>query len=179
MANLIRRSGGQAGEAPAQVVPRWDPFRIMAEMLGDLTPGTWSRSGGEGMYIPAFEVTERGDSYLFKADLPGFKEDDLDIQLTGNRLTISGKREAETSDDNERCYVYERNYGSFTRTFTLPEGIDAENVKADLKDGVLALTIPKKPEVQPKRISLKPGAGAGAGAGDAGAGAGAKKAAKA
>ena len=153
MANLTRRGGGETG---TQVVPRWDPFRIMAEMFGG-DEARWAR-GGEAMFIPAFEVLERKEAYLFKADLPGFKEDDVDIQLTGNRLTISGKREAEQADQSDRYYTSERMYGSFTRTFTLPEGIDAENVRAELKDGVLNLTIPKKPEVQPKRIQLKPGA---------------------
>ncbi len=152
MANLIRRSG----EALTQV-PRWDPFRMMAEMLGaELEPAGLTR-GGQAMFIPAFEVVERKDAYVFKADLPGFKEADVDIQLTGNRLTLSGKREAEQTDESERYYAYERTYGSFTRTFTLPEGIDADHVRADLKDGVLTLIVPKKPEVQPKRIQLKPG----------------------
>ena len=136
------------------MVPRWDPFRIMAEMLGGDVSGGWARAG-EAMYVPAFEVLERKDAYVFKGDLPGFKESDLDIQLTGNRLTVSGKREAEETEDNDRWYVYERTYGSFTRTFTLPEGIDPENVRAELKNGVLSLFVSKKPEAHAKRIQLK------------------------
>src|SRR5262245_25152431 len=119
VANLIRRHGGEP-----EVGRRWDPFRIMAEMFGGDVGGGWTRPS-EAMFTPAFEVVERKDAYLFKADLPGFKEADLDIQLTGNRLMITGKREAEDTEESERTYVYERNYGSFTRTFTLPEGIDA------------------------------------------------------
>src|SRR5215831_3398428 len=68
----------------------------------------------------------------------------------------------ETKDEGERYYAYERNYGSFTRSFTLPDGVDAEHVQAELKDGVLTLVAPKKPEVQPKRIDVK-GTGTGAG----------------
>jgi HSP20 family protein len=129
----------------------------MAELLGaDVEPAGWARAG-QGTFSTAFEVLERKDAYVFKADLPGFKEADVDIQLTGNRLTVSGKREAEQTDENDRYYAYERTYGSFTRTFTLPEGIDADHVRAELKDGVLTLMVPKKPEVQPKRIQLKPG----------------------
>jgi HSP20 family protein len=151
VANLIRRHGGTEPEA----VRRWDPFRIMAEMFGGDVGGGWMRPSYEAMFTPAFEVTERKDAYVFKADLPGFKEADLDIQLTGNRLTLTGKREAEEGEEGDRYYVYERSYGSFTRTFTLPEGVDAENVRAELKDGVLTLWLSKKPEVQPKRIALK------------------------
>jgi len=123
---------------------QWDPFR--AEPL---------EYGIEGArFSPTFEVKENKDSYVFKADLPGVKQDDLDISLQSNRLTISGRREAEKRDEGETWYAYEREYGSFTRAFTLPEGVDPEHVRADLKDGVLSLIIPKKPEVQPKRITV-------------------------
>jgi HSP20 family protein len=101
------------------------------------------------------EVKETKDSYIFKADLPGIKEDGLDISLTGNRLTISGQRREEKKDEGDRHYVYERSFGSFSRSFTLPEGIDADHVQAELKDGVLNVVVPKKPEVQPKRILVK------------------------
>jgi HSP20 family protein len=126
---------------------RWDPFRDV-EQLARPMPGTW---------FPAFEVKETNDAFVFRADVPGLKEDDLEISVTGNRLTISGKREDERKDENDRYFAYERSYGSFTRTFTLPEGVDTEHVNAELKDGVLGLTLPKRPEVQPKKIQLKAG----------------------
>jgi HSP20 family protein len=102
-------------------------------------------------------VKETNEAFVFKADVPGLKEDDLEISLTGNRLTVSGKRDEERRDENERFFAYERSYGTFTRTFTLPDGVDTEHVNADLKDGVLTLTLPKRPEVQPKKIQLKSG----------------------
>jgi HSP20 family protein len=108
----------------------------------------------EGRFVPSFEVKENKDSYLFKADLPGVKEEDLDISLVSHRLTISGKREAEKREEGETWYAYEREYGSFTRSFTLPEGVDPEHVRAELKNGVLHLVIPKKPEVQPRKIQV-------------------------
>ncbi|HLL55308.1 MAG TPA: HSP20 family small heat-shock protein, partial [Myxococcaceae bacterium] len=124
---------------------RWDPFQEMQRWGG--------AGGGEGLvFTPSFEVKETKDSYVFKADLPGIKEGDLDISLTGNRLTISGKREEEKRDEGEQFFTYERSYGSFSRSFTLPGGVDVEHVNADLKDGVLSVVVPKKPEVQPKRI---------------------------
>jgi HSP20 family protein len=149
MANLIRRSQFNT-EGPAF----WDPFRIMFELAGE-----HARDGGHvpaATFSPSFEVFERQDGYVFKADLPGIKQEDLDITLTAKRLTISGKREAEERTQGERFYAYERSFGSFTRTFTLPDGVDAEHVVADLKDGVLSLIVPKRPEVQPKKISIKP-----------------------
>ncbi len=145
MANIIRRA--------QETREFWDPFRIMLEMMGE--PGREAVRPPEATFAPTFEVFERKDGYVFKGDLPGVKDEDLEITLTENRLTISGKRDAEKRDQGERFYAYERAYGTFTRTFTLPEGVDGEHVQAELKDGVLTLVVPKKPEVQPKKISIK------------------------
>jgi len=122
----------------------WDPFREMAPLFPDtrLT------------FEPAFEIKETKDGYLFKADVPGIKEPDLDVSVTGNRLTIRGKREEEKEDKSETYYAYERSYGSFTRSFTLPESVDTSAVRAELKDGVLAISIPKTAEAQPKKIPV-------------------------
>ena len=108
-------------------------------------------------FVPTFDVKETKDAYVFRADLPGVKEDDLEISLTGSRLAISGHREQESREQGETYYATERSYGAFSRAFTLPEGIDGENVSAELKNGVLHVNIPKKPEVQPKRISIGKG----------------------
>ena len=126
----------------------FDPFDQVERLLG--TDRSWS-------FNPAFEVKETKDSYIFKADLPGIREEDLEISLTGDRLTISGKRENEKKEESDRFYAYERSFGSFSRSFTLPEGVDAEHCNADLKDGVLNLRLPKVPEVQPKRIQVSGG----------------------
>lgn len=154
MANLtVHKNEGQSGRAelePFRAMRRlldWDPFR-------EMVPFSWPEERGVS-FSPAFEVKETKGSYFFKADVPGIAEKDLDITLTGNRLTVSGKREAEKEDQGETYYAYERSYGRFTRSFTLPEGADAEQIKADMKDGVLTLTVPKRPEVMPKKISLK------------------------
>jgi HSP20 family protein len=157
MANIVRKSE----PSRALMTPRaaeWEPFRMVrdllrwdpfAELSGFTTPME------RGVFTPYFEVKETPGEYFFKADLPGVYEKDLEIALTGNRLTISGKREAEEQTESDTYYVYERSYGTFTRTFTLPEGVDADKVKADLKNGVLSLVVPKKPEAQPKKISVK------------------------
>ena len=98
---------------------RWDPFREVEAVL--------SPADVRG-FAPTFEVTETKDAYLFRADLPGVKEQDLEISLTGTRLSISGHREQERREQSDTFYASERSYGSFTRSFTLPEGVDGENV---------------------------------------------------
>lgn len=136
----------------------WDPFDMMPDLMRWDPFREMSRSvlGGEmAGFVPTFEVKETKDSYVFKADLPGVKESDLDISLTGNRLIISGQRQEENKDEGDTYYAYERSYGSFSRSFTLPEGTDPDHVQAELKEGVLNVALPKKPEVQSKRILLK------------------------
>jgi HSP20 family protein len=125
----------------------WDPFAEMAPAVG--------RWEGVTTFAPRFEVKETKDAYIFKADLPGVEEKDLDISLTGSRVTVSGKREEERRDESETYYTYERNYGTFSRSFTLPEGVDFEHCDAELKHGVLTLTVPKKSENVSRKISLK------------------------
>jgi HSP20 family protein len=157
MADLPVRRGGSGAS-----LGRWnrgfDPFERMRELIGfDPFEQMGRMVGGQEQtwnFVPAFEVKETKDAYIFKADLPGVKEGDLDITLTGDRLTISGKRETEKEDESDRFYAYERSYGSFSRSFTLPEGVDGEHCAAELKDGVLNLRLPKVPEVQPKRITV-------------------------
>lgn len=133
----------------------WDPFEMMREML------RWdpfeTRLNMPAVWTPAFEVKETKDAFVFKADVPGLKEENLEISVTGNRLTVAGKREEEKREENDRLYTYERTYGTFTRTFTLPDGVDLEHVNAELKEGVLTLHLPKLPEIQPKKIELKVG----------------------
>ena len=123
----------------------WDPFREMAPFMPQLPAG----------FAPSFEIKETKEGFVFKADVPGIKENDLNVTMTGNRLTISGKREAEKQEQTDTYYTYERSYGDFTRAFTLPEGIDTDSVHADLKDGVLTVSIKKTPEAQPKKIAVQ------------------------
>ncbi len=153
MADLPVRRGG------APLRREWDPFQRMQELMGwDPLETMTQLLGGQqqpsAAFIPAFDVKETKDSFIFKADLPGVEEKDLDITLTGDRLVVSGKRETEKREEHDRFYTYERSYGSFSRAFTLPEGVDGEHVNAELKGGVLTLVLPKKPEVQPKRITV-------------------------
>ena len=158
MANLVKRSNGDdqntAMTQPRDLDPvrlvreflRWDPFREM------LPYATVDRN----LFTPAFEVAEHKDRFVFKADMPGVPEDNLDIKITGNRLQISGKRENEHEDRADSYYACERSYGEFTRVFTLPpDQADLDHVQAELKHGVLQIVVPKKQGSQTKTIQLK------------------------
>jgi HSP20 family protein len=155
MANLIRWNE----ELPAPPA-HWEPLKMMRDLMGwdpfaELAGPGFSREFGTAVFVPRFEVKETKDTYVFKADLPGIEEKDLEITFTGNRLTVSGRREAERHAEGESYYARERSYGTFNRSFTLPEGVEAEHAEAELKHGVLTVTIPKQEAVKPRKISLK------------------------
>jgi HSP20 family protein len=105
-------------------------------------------------FAPAFEVKETSDAFVLKADLPGVAEGDLDIGVHNNVLTVSGSRSAEQRKDGESYALYERQFGSFTRSFSLPDIADGEKIAAALEHGVLTLTIGKKAEAKPRKIAL-------------------------
>lgn len=156
--NIVRRQD-QGTNLPA---PRgWDPFHVVRDMMRwdpfrELSP-LFSAEEMKGMFMPDVDVKETPNAFVFKADVPGMKEKDVDISLTGNRLTLSGKREEERREEKETYFATERTYGSFTRTFTLPGGTDPEHTTAELRDGVLTVSVPKVPEVQPKKIPVGAG----------------------
>lgn len=157
MSNIIRRNDN----TDQQLATR-DPIRWMKDMLRwdpfqEIAPTWMGPNWNELTFAPAFEVKETKDSFQFKADLPGVKESDVEVKLTGNRLAISGKRETEKQDKNDTYYTFERSYGSFQRVFTLPDGMDTDHVVAELKEGVLTIAVPKKAGEQSKTISVKSG----------------------
>jgi HSP20 family protein len=144
MANIIKKDGGSEPT-------RTQSSGSMLQMLGDLLsfdPFRFLRTHGvQSMaWNPSFEVLENDDGYVFKADLPGVKDSDVDISLDGKRLEISGKREVEheEGDEKSRYHTYERSYGSFSRAFALPDNADVDHITSDLKAGVLTLVVPKK-----------------------------------
>lgn len=139
---------------------RWEPFRLLRDMFRRdpfreleqwLGVPRWTG------FSPDVEIRETQDAYVFQVDLPGVKEEDLDIAVTGNRMSLSGKREADKRAEGETYYCAERGYGSFTRSFTLPEGVNPDEAAARLESGVLTITVPKKPEVQAKKIAIGAG----------------------
>ncbi|MDP2344376.1 MAG: Hsp20/alpha crystallin family protein [Deltaproteobacteria bacterium] len=109
---------------------------------------------GEMMFQPAFDLKETSDAYVLRADLPGVQIGDVDVSVTANRLSISGTRPTSDQQAGEVFHACELNYGNFLRTVTLPEGADVDHIKASMNNGVLELTIPKHPDVQPKRVKI-------------------------
>ncbi len=150
--NLIRTR--QTRSLPVST-DSFEPFRIMRNLLR-WDPYQENNFLGEAgnAFMPSFDVKETSDAYVFAADMPGIHTGDLDVQLTGNRLTISGHREAEESKDGERSYTQERSFGAFSRTFALPEEVESNKVVADLRDGVFHLMVPKSPEIRPQKIAV-------------------------
>jgi len=157
MADIVRRSPEWERR-----FSRWDPFHMMEALTGLDVLRPFERTlapmlESQMTFAPTVDVKETKDSYVFKADVPGLKEEELDISVSGNQLVLSGKREAEERKEDDRYYSYERSYGSFARSFTLPEGTNLEQVSAELKDGVLTVVVPKTEAAQPKRVSIKGG----------------------
>lgn len=135
----------------------WDPFRTMRDLMrwDPFSALSALPSPGIAAFAPDFDVKETKESFVFTADMPGVAEKDLHVQLSENRLSVSGRRESEKTEQQETYYATERSYGSFTRSFVLPEGIDANKAHAQLKDGVLSIAIPKRPEAQPRKIAVQ------------------------
>lgn len=131
-----------------------DPFAMARDLL------SWDPFfGGRAptAFAPAFEVKETSEAYVLRADLPGVAEADLDINLHNNVLTVSGSRAAEERKEDESYALYERQFGSFSRSFQLPDTADGERIEAKLTDGVLTLSIAKKAEAKPRKIALNHG----------------------
>src|SRR3954467_66666 len=122
MANLIRRDNRDVARGTSSNY-RLDPFRVMDALLrwDPLHGGEWSAVTSPGPeFVPRFDVKEVKDAYIIKADLPGVKEDELDISLNGNLLTISGKRDEDHREEGEAYFAMERSHGGFARSFTVP-----------------------------------------------------------
>ena len=157
MANLAIRTDNKMTKAPTQTGD-WTPARLLRDLLGwdpfrEMEPYLTAE---DRAFQPRFEVLENKDAYVFKADLPGVKDSDINITLTGNRLVIAGRRENKQEQQSSTFYVYEVSYGDFSRAFTLPDGADTEHMNANLSDGVLTIIVPKKPGAQSKQIPVNP-----------------------
>ena len=151
-------------------IVRFDPFedlgrlqREMNRLFEDTQTPRWARTNGiaQGVWAPQVDIHEDGNAITVKVDLPGVKQEDIDIQLTNDSLTITGERKFEDEERKSNYVRVERAYGSFTRTFTLPQTVDQENVQADYDKGVLKVKLAKKAEAKPKQIKVNVGSAAG------------------
>jgi HSP20 family protein len=146
------------------VITRWDPFRELATLqdrmnrLFQETAGSGETSlTNSGAFIPPVDVYEDEHGLRLKLEVPGIEEKDLDVRIENNVLTIRGERKFEKEEKEENFHRIERRYGSFARSFTLPNTIDVEKVGAEYKNGVLSLQLAKKAEAKPKQIKVNIG----------------------
>ncbi len=133
-----------------------EPTRVLDRFFGrSLFPVIWRRfSTVEREWVPAIEMYEEEDRYVVKAELPGMKEDDMDVSVADDTLTIKGERSTENEVSEENHYCCERSYGNFSRSIALPSSVDAKKIKAHYEDGVLEISLPKTVEVKPKKVKV-------------------------
>jgi HSP20 family protein len=131
---------------------RPEPFSREVDRLFDAFFGQGDRETRR--WVPPVDLVEAEDHFVLKADLPGLSQDDVSIEVQDGTLTISGERKAEHEQRERGWYRIERSFGSFSRSLTLPEGVDPEGIKAEFKDGVLEVHIPKPEERKPRRIQI-------------------------
>jgi HSP20 family protein len=138
---------------------RWEPMRELNALQGEMNRlfNSFFDEGNDAQgrrWAPAVDLLERDDSLVLKADLPGLNEDDVQIEVRDNVLTIAGERKAEHEERQNGYYRVERSFGRFSRSLQLPDGVDAESIAASFDKGVLEVTIPKPEQRQPRRIEI-------------------------
>jgi HSP20 family protein len=143
------------------VITRWDPFRELSSLQNrvnslfqDYGRGSQDELTTSGSFIPAVDVYEDEHKVVLKLEVPGVKQEDLDVQVENTTLTVRGQRSFEKEEKEENFQRIERRYGSFSRSFTLPNTIDTENVNASYDNGVLKLELAKREEAKPKQIKV-------------------------
>jgi HSP20 family protein len=145
-------------------IVRWDPFRDLAglqERMNDLFDrAVWRRGTEEeglaaGAWAPAVDIYETEEKVVLKAELPGLKKEDIDIQVRDNTLTLKGEKKFEKEVKQENYHRVERSYGTFQRSFTLPNIIKQSGIEATFKDGILEVSLPKAEEAKPKQIQVQ------------------------
>ena len=124
--------------------------RLLDGTLAEFTKTSSLLSG----WTPAFDVYEDKDNFSVVAELPGMKKEDIEVSLHNGTLSVSGERKSENTHDNTEVYRSERFFGRFQRTISLPTAVAADNIKAQYKDGILTVTLPKTEEAKPKQIDV-------------------------
>ena len=149
---------------------RWDPARELDSLQSDMNRLFDSFFGGRQgngvsgrRWIPAMDLVETDENLVVRADLPGLSEDDVEIEIKDNVLTVSGERKAEHEEKGEGFHRVERSFGRFARSLSLPRGVDADKVQAGFSDGVLQVRVPKPEETKPTRVQIGTGSVEGSG----------------
>ena len=141
---------------------RWEPARELTTLQSEMNRlfNSFFEGNGEASprrWTPAMDLVEAEDHLVLRADLPGLSEEDVNIEIQDNTLTVSGERKAEHESSERGWYRVERSFGRFSRSLTLPEGVDPEGVSADFDKGVLEVRIPKPEERKPRRVAIQVG----------------------
>lgn len=139
-----------------------DPFTAMRMEMNDWLSNIWGGNGnGEGVALfrggvaPALDVAEKDNSFEIRMDIPGVDSKDLDVEVHGNTVTISGSRKEEKEEKGKTFHRVERSSGCFSRTVTLPCGVSEKEVAAEYTNGVLSVVLPKSEEARPKKVAIK------------------------
>jgi HSP20 family protein len=143
-------------------ITRWRPFRDVVSIQDEVNKLFDDFFGNrpariewtEGVWNPSVDVTEDKDSLVVKAEMPGMSKDDVKVSVQDNVLTLKGEKKQEKEEKDKNYHRVERSYGSFCRSFQLPTSVKADKIKANYKDGVLSITLPKTEEVKPKEIPI-------------------------
>ncbi|UOF00114.1 Hsp20/alpha crystallin family protein [Bdellovibrio reynosensis] len=133
----------------------WPTRTLSSNLLGEMDRLFTQPVYDERSFSPVCEISEAEEHYLLSVDLPGMKKSDIKIELVDKLLTISGERKREVSEKKETVQRYEKSYGFFKRSFTIPSSVDAEKVEARYEDGVLELFIPKAASAKPRQIEIQ------------------------
>ncbi len=158
------RSSAAAVQNIMKTLVTWNPFGELDEVqnrLGSFFGGRFPRfgNGNGGLkladWAPQVDITEDDKEYLVKADLPEMKREEIKVNVVEGVLSVSGERKAEKEEKNKKVHRIERSYGSFLRSFTLPEDANGAKVSAEFKDGVLKVHLPKSPVAKSNAIEVK------------------------
>ena len=146
-------------------IVQWDPFRELEEMSNRLnrlfgrslpTPAAGDKNAMTMIdWAPSVDVAETAEEYQIKAELPEVKKEDVKVSVDNGVLRIEGERKQEKEEKGKKWHRVERSYGSFLRTFTVPDNADATKIAAEFKNGVLNVHLPKSPNAKPKSIEVK------------------------
>jgi HSP20 family protein len=142
---------------PRWALRTWRPFSDLDEwqqQIEDIFGQSMLKSNGDRSWMPHMDVFEKDDNLVVKAELPGMKEEDIDVSVDGDMLIIRGEKKAESEVKDEDYYRCERTYGSFYRSVSLPSSVDSSKIEANYENGILEVTLPKSPEVKPKKIAV-------------------------
>jgi HSP20 family protein len=140
------------------IMTRWEPFRDLMRLqdeVGRLFDERLYRNGESVGWTPAVDIYEDDESVTLRFELAGVEPKDVDIRFENGVLTLRGERKLEKEEKRENYHRVERSYGTFTRSFTLPGTVDAEKIRAESKNGVLSVALPKKAEAKPRSIQVK------------------------